>query len=208
MKLIYIMDPMCSWCWAFRQPLQEFRENHAELPIELIMGGLAADSQDPMPIEMQQKLQQIWQHIEQQTQTPFNYDFWRNNSPRRSTYPACRAVISAEAIGGPKAQYEMVELIQQAYYQRALNPSDNAILVQLAEELGLDSVEFARLLSSPEIEVKLRADLAKAGDYGVGGFPALLVDTGSESGNRVVPLALGYTSADKLEQRYLQLSNS
>jgi len=201
-KLIYVMDPMCSWCWAFSTQLQKFQALHPELPLEIIMGGLAPDSEMPMPAEMQQKLQQIWRHIEQQTQTSFNHDFWRANSPRRSTYPACRAVLTALLLGGVEAQQAMISAIQQAYYLQALNPSDTEVLVGLAEQIGLSSGEFSVALNSNEVAGRLSTDLAKVAELGVGGFPALLL----ERGDQLSPLALGYTGADKLEQRFVALA--
>lgn len=203
MQLLYVMDPMCSWCWAFRGPLSEFRQRHPELNLSLFMGGLAPDSDTPMPAPMQQKIEQIWHQIEQQTGATFNYDFWRQNTPRRSTYPACRAVICAGSMGGKAAAERMAEAIQMAYYQRALNPSDNSTLIKLADEIGLDAQHFAAQLSSEAIEQELRQQLGLVGQLGIGGFPALLL----QQGQQLQPLALGYTRLDKLEQRYAAISS-
>ena len=101
MKLYYVHDPMCSWCWAFRPVLLELK---AKLPdtIEFIrlLGGLAADSDDPMPEETRHYVMDNWKRIQQQLpDTEFNYDFWTTCTPRRSTYPACRAVIAARKQG-------------------------------------------------------------------------------------------------------------
>ena len=71
--------------------------NTDKLSIEYKVGGLAPDSDEPMPLDMQQFLQQTWHRIEQQLGTKFNHDFWHTAQPRRSTYPACRAVLVAKA---------------------------------------------------------------------------------------------------------------
>jgi len=93
--LIYIHDPMCSWCYAFDSSLTALQK---ELPdfirIKKIVGGLAPDTTLPMPVELQQKIQQTWRRIEQTVPImQFNYDFWIINTPVRSPYPACRAVL-------------------------------------------------------------------------------------------------------------------
>ncbi len=71
---------------------------------------------------LQQKIQQTWRRIEQTVPNmKFNYDFWMINTPVRSTYPACRAVLAARQQG---ADFEdkMIGAIQTAYYQKAKNP--------------------------------------------------------------------------------------
>lgn len=201
MKLIYVMDPMCSWCWAFREPLLAFLENHPELELSLLMGGLAPDNDQPMPYEQQQKIQEIWHHIEKLTGTQFNHEFWVKNVPKRSTYPACRAVITAKLIGGEKAELEMAEAIQKAYYLRAMNPSESSTLIRLAEDIGLEREQFEPMYLSYEIVNLLTRQLEESRQLGIRGFPALLVQT-SES---LEPLTLGYTDLNKLETRYKQM---
>lgn len=56
MKLIYVMDPMCSWCYAFSLELEEFLTKHSNLEIDYIMGGLAPDSDIPMADEMRKAI--------------------------------------------------------------------------------------------------------------------------------------------------------
>lgn len=201
MQLLYVMDPMCSWCWAFREPLSDFLSNHSDLDLELMMGGLAPDSDLPMPNEQQQMIQGIWHQIESKTGANFNHDFWKNNTPKRSTYPACRAVIAAKQIGGSVAELAMAEAIQQAYYQRAMNPSEINVLSTLAAEIGLDADQFQQLMLSQSLESNFQQHLEQSRRMGINGFPALLLRTA----DAWHPLTLGYTDLSRLEQRFAQI---
>jgi len=98
MRLNYIHDPMCSWCWAFRPVWTELQKQLPEsLQLRYLLGGLAPDSNIIMPADMQQMIQRHWQTIQKRVPaTQFNFDFWTQCRPRRSTYPACRAVIAAK----------------------------------------------------------------------------------------------------------------
>jgi len=102
-QLFYVHDPMCSWCWGYRptwQVLQQaLKQRFPTLTINYLVGGLATDSNDPMPRDMQQLLKQTWQKIADQLDTTFNFDFWDLCQPRRSTYPACRASLVAREFG-------------------------------------------------------------------------------------------------------------
>jgi putative protein-disulfide isomerase len=192
-ELIYIHDPMCSWCWGFRPCLDRLRSLlPAQVGFRNLLGGLAPDSTDPMPAQMQQQLQNTWRLIQQRIPgTRFNFDFWSLCQPRRSTYPACRAVLAARALD-PATEDAMILAIQQAYYLRAMNPSDEHTLVQLADELGLSQAAFRQLLHSESIAAQLRQQVATARNLGVNGFPSLVLHTRDDSHR---PIGVDYTDA-------------
>ncbi|NVK42782.1 MAG: DsbA family protein [Oceanospirillaceae bacterium] len=198
--LIYVMDPMCSWCWAFAPELESFRARYPEPPLQFVMGGLAPDSDAPMPAEMQQQIQSVWQQIERRTGTVFNHDFWRLNQPRRATWDACRAVIAAGRLqAGSEAA--MIAAIQRAYYLEARNPSDREVLVSLAAEQGLDPDAFRLALEDDETDAQLHRHFALKDGIGVQGFPTLLLQQDDE----LAVLSAGYTTADRLLDRYARL---
>jgi putative protein-disulfide isomerase len=176
--LFYVHDPMCSWCWAFGPTLSRLVQRlPAEVAMVKLLGGLAPDTDEPMPEAMRERLQQTWQMIEQTVPgTRFNYAFWHNNTPRRATYPACRAVLAARAQQSDEA---MLEAIQKAYYQEARNPSDSAILEQLAGEIGLDRAAFCEALNSPRIQQQLEKEMAQAEALGVDSYPSLVLQVGN-----------------------------
>ena len=174
--LHYIHDPMCSWCWGYRPALAALL---AGLPTDVqvvrLLGGLAPDSDAPMPAAMQSQLQQIWRHI--QTSIPntrFNFEFWARCAPRRSTWPACRAVIAARR-QDVVFDRVMTDAIQRAYYLEARNPSDRQTLIALAAEIGADSTAFAVELDAQLTQQILDAEIAQARALGVSAFPSLVL---------------------------------
>jgi putative protein-disulfide isomerase len=175
--LHYVHDPMCSWCWGFRPTLHRLL---AELPPGLrtarLLGGLAPDTDRPMPAELRERLQQTWRRIEEHIPgTRFNHSFWTRCSPRRSTYPACRAVIAARR-QDPALDAAMTRAIQHAYYLEARDPSDRDTLLALARKIGADPEEFARVLDAPETRAELEREIATARGMGVEGFPSLVLE--------------------------------
>jgi len=174
--LYYAHDPMCSWCWAFRPVWQQIREQlPASIAARRLLGGLAPDSDQPMAAEMQRFLQQTWRTIQQRVPgTEFNFDFWQECRPRRSTYPACRAVLAAKA-QGIEFEEPMILAIQQAYYLQARNPSDDDTLIALAGEVGLDASLFAATLAAAGTQQALEAEILRGRQLGAQGFPSLLL---------------------------------
>ena len=179
--LYYIHDPMCSWCWAFRPVWSEIK---LQLPDDIgvtpLLGGLAVDSDVPMDEVMREKLQSTWSIIEERVPgTRFNYGFWSQCRPRRSTYPACRAVISAR-LQGEGFEDKMVHAIQRAYYLEARNPSDDKTLVDLAGECGLDSARFSRALNDSTTQSVLDEEIVRSQALNAWSFPSLVLETDGE----------------------------
>ena len=177
--LYYIHDPMCSWCWGYRPTWDALQQAlPSTVDVEYVAGGLASDSNEAMPIALQQMIQQHWRTIENKLGTRFNFDFWRENTPRRSTYNACRAAIAADNQG---SQAQMVHAIQQGYYLRALNPSDVEVLINLAKELNDDSpdfnlAEFISDISSNSVDQELQRQITLARSLSQQGFPSLVLE--------------------------------
>ena len=193
--LYHVHDPMCSWCYAFRPVWQEVSDNLPEdIELKYVLGGLAPDSDAPMPEEMQNMLTGTWRHIEQTVPgTTFNFDFWKNNQPRRSTYPACRAALAARQ-QNPAKEREVITGVQNAYYQRAMNPSNDDTLVQVATENGLDPEKFAADLQSAETHQALLDEIRFARSIGGDSFPSLIM----QEGEQLRLIMLSYTDANHI----------
>lgn len=189
--LYYAHDPMCSWCWGFKPNWQRLTGALPDtVKVEYVLGGLAPDTNEPMPEQMQQMLQQFWHQIAQTIPgTTFNHDFWVQNSPRRATYPACRAVIAAKA-QNDAFEEPMITAIQQAYYLQAKNPSDDEILIALATEIGCDVNAFKQSLNSEMTSESLNGHLLRTQRLGARGFPSLFFEV---VGKAPLALALSYT---------------
>ncbi|HCH23631.1 MAG TPA: DsbA family protein [Oceanospirillaceae bacterium] len=200
-KLYYFHDPMCSWCWAFRPVWQRLMASLPDhISVEYVEGGLAADSDVAMSKAMQESIQTIWRQIERQVPgTEFNYEFWQLCQPRRSTYPACRALIAADKLG----YYEqMLMAIQEAYYLHAQNPSNDETLVNLAVMEGMEEDNFRQFLHSPETDRQLQKNLSLCHEYGVQGFPSLILKRGNSS----VQIPVDYRSEQPTLMAIKQLS--
>lgn len=194
--LHYVHDPMCSWCWAFSPTFDSLVEQlPASVQVNKVLGGLAPDSDAPMPEALQQMLQQTWQRISTLVPgTMFNFDFWTNNQPRRSTWPACRAVLAAanqDALYGPA----MVTAIQHAYYLNAKNPSDKAVLCALAAGIGCNLDQFSQDMDSPQIHQLLIDNITFGHRLGAQGFPSLFLEVTS---SKILQIPVNYTSVSPM----------
>ena len=174
--LYYIHDPMCSWCWAFRPTwLKVLSVLPSHINVSYLLGGLAPDSNLPMPLETQKYVKDNWIKIQKDIPgAQFNYDFWTLNEPRRSTYLSCRAVISAKK---QHTNFEvlMIEGIQKAYYLNAQNPSNEDTLIKIAKDIGLNEKLFKKDLESTDVNKLLVDQIQITKNMPISGFPSLVL---------------------------------
>ncbi len=201
-QLVYVHDPMCSWCYAFGPVLTQLQE---QLPPGLLfrrlLGGLARTTDQPMPSDLREQLAATWLRIEQVVPgTQFNHDFWTRCRPRRSTWLACQAVIAARSLN-PAADKLMTEAIQRAYYRQARNPSDREVLVELAVELHLPMERFSARLDAPGTRHALESEMQEARSLGVDSYPALVLLTGKSRW----PIAIDYRDPEPMLETIQQL---
>jgi putative protein-disulfide isomerase len=200
--LHHVVDPMCSWCFGFAPHWAELRARlnaHPSPPeVRLVMGGLAPDSDEPMEAAMREYVRGAWRAVEERTGVRFEWSFWERCTPRRSTYPACRAVLVAEHLQ-PGAGPAMFEALQRAYYEEARNPSDTDTHAALAAELDppLDAARFEELLASEEAHRLLEADLDERRRLRVTSFPSLVL----ERDGAAHPVLAGFATADEVWAR-------
>jgi len=199
MTLYYIHDPMCSWCWAFRPVWTQLQQALPEsLQVEYLLGGLAPDSDAAMPLSMQQTIQRHWSTIQKRVPgTTFNFDFWTQCKARRSTYPACRAVIAAKQ-QDPGREDAMIHAIQTAYYLEARNPSDDDLLIDLAMQLDLDVDQFRLDLNAENTEARLLEEIRAGQALGALGFPSLVLQIGDE----IHSIAIDYNDPEPMLRQF------
>ena len=206
--LYYVYDPMCSWCWGYRDSWLKLSAKLAKLSSELSpehsleiryqLGGLAPDSDVVMPMDMQQTLQNIWRNIHAQLGTQFNFDFWTECKPQRSTYPACRACLIARNEGKEK---EMLFAIQQGYYLQAKNPSLTDVLAELAEGIGFDKAWFKQQLHDDAVNKQLFEEINTSRQLPIQGFPSLVLSIDGKN----TPLALEYLDWQKTYSKITEI---
>jgi putative protein-disulfide isomerase len=189
-RVFYVADPMCSWCWGFASVLEAVEPTlRADIELQLVLGGLAPDSELPMDEATRRYVQRAWRAVESQTGARFEHSFWERCQPRRSTWPACRAVLAAGERGR-----DMFGAIQKAYYTEARDPSDPETLVTIGRELGFEEGAFAATLAAPETQTRLEEDFALRRKLGVHGFPSLAIERDGELG----PITNGWVDAANL----------
>ncbi|MED1438783.1 MAG: disulfide bond formation protein DsbA [Bacillaceae bacterium] len=90
-----------------------------------------------------------------------------------NTFDAHRLAKYADKKGKGR---EMHERLFYAYFTESKLISDHQVLVELAEEIGLDGDEVKQVLSSSQLEEEVRKDEQEASRLGVRGVPFFVIN--------------------------------
>jgi predicted DsbA family dithiol-disulfide isomerase len=83
---------------------------------------------------------------------------------------------------GQKRQNALKERLLKAHFEEALDCSDAGVLVQLADDVGLDSNEVRAVLGSDQFAENVRSDEATARELGISGVPFFVIGQYGVSG--------------------------
>ena len=200
MNLLYIADPMCSWCYGFGPELEKLVARYPDARVELVMGGLRPFNTAPMTPEFRDMLRGHWHHVSTASGLPFSETALDKPGFVYDTEPACRAVVTARHHDAAKAP-ACLKAVQRAFYRDGRDVTSRDELADIAAENGFDRDTFLLDLDSDRMRAATRADFARTQSLGVGGFPTL----GVVHGSQVYLVTSGYATDDVLEYRLAEI---
>lgn len=172
--LVYVADPMCSWCWGFSPVIEHLNERFgAVAPVRLLMGGLRPYNTEPMADKDRAMIREHWEHVAQRTGQPFDFTFFDREEFTYDTEPASRAVVTAQALK-PGSGLDMLKAVQQAFYAENRDVTDEDVLTEIAAEEGFATEAFVTALGSESARAATREGFVTSQNAGIRGFPTLL----------------------------------
>jgi putative protein-disulfide isomerase len=204
MKLIFVGDPMCSWCYGFGKELSALMARHPDLPLQIMVGGLRAGATDVLDDSGKQFRLQHWARVEEKSGLPFNREAWlaRKNFVY-DTEPICRAVVTARRLAPDADQLAVFRALQNAFYVNGLDTTDGAVLAEAAvaalenQGHGVAAAAFLAEWNEAATIAATHAEFVQVRKIGINSFPALLLETGAE----LLEVSPGYAHVDQLDQR-------
>lgn len=202
MKLLYVGDPMCSWCYGFGKELTALMAMHPGLELDIIVGGVRAGATDVLDQSGKQFRLGHWARVEAASGLPFNRDalLARENFVY-DTEPICRAVVAARKLAPQADLLAVFRALQHAFYVDGRDTTNGRVLAEVvAAELGIAVEAVLHTWQDADTIAQTRADFVRARALGVRSFPALLL----ERDDGMVEISGGYAHAAQLDQQLRQ----
>jgi len=195
-KIIYVGDPMCSWCYGIAPEYTKLIERfEGEVDFELVMGGLRPYNQQTMP-ELKDFLKEHWHEVYERSGQEFTYGILDDANITYDTEPPSRATIVVRQLN-PSKEIEFFKSAQVLFYKENKNMHLAESYFDLLDQLGIDKEAFATLFNSDEMKLKIKDDFARAGALNANSFPTIIL----EHAGQYYAVAKGYSTAEKMIKR-------
>lgn len=194
--LLYIADPMCSWCYGFVPELNKVLENlEDKIQLKLVMGGLRPYNTEIIS-EMKDFLQEHWQHVHEASDQEFNFEILDSDELIYDTEPPSRATVVIRNMQ-PESEYSFFKDAQSAFYAENKNLGKAESYFAILDKYDIDKTRFKDLLNTEEMKTQVKDDFFLAQQLGIRGFPALLVHMNEQ----FFMISNGYEKAEVLIDR-------
>jgi predicted DsbA family dithiol-disulfide isomerase len=189
MRIEIWSDVVCPWCYVGKRRLERALSTfeHAD-EVEVVYRSFELDPTAPhhghelstsviarkygrSEAEMRQMQQQLVDLAAEE-----GLAFRLFETVHTNTVDAHRLLHLALETGGPALQRELKEALLAAYFLRAEDIGDHAVLASAAAAVGLDAARVQELLAGNEYADAVAADIAQARAYGATGVPFFVVD--------------------------------
>ncbi|HEY0064082.1 MAG TPA: DsbA family protein [Telluria sp.] len=204
MKLVYVADPMCSWCYGFGKELSALTALYPALPLEIVVGGVRAGATDILDDSGKQFRLGHWARVEENSGLPFNRAaFLARENFVYDTEPICRAVVTTRQLAPQADLLAVFRALQRSFYVDGLDTTDGLVLADVAVAAlagaghAVTAAAFYRNWQAASTIAATQAQFARARALGVRSFPALLL----EVDDQFIEISPGYAAAAALQTR-------
>lgn len=198
--LIYVGDPMCSWCYGFSNEINDAKkELSGEFDFVLVMGGLRPYNTETMA-DLGDFLKHHWEQVNSRSGQPFSYEILSNKSFVYDTEPPSRAVRVMRELA-PQHEFEFFRQIQKAFYVEGKNTGRLQTYLDMLPKFGVDAEVFRAQFESDAMKQAIKADFQLSANMGVRGFPTVLV----RYNDQLQMISNGYASSESIVKKAQQV---
>ena len=189
-ELYYVTDPICSHCWAIEPQFNKFLEQYGDyFNVHTVMGGLLekwgdgfADVQNG--IAGPSDVAGHWREVGEMTRMPIDGSLWYDN-PVTSSFTPSR-VFKIVQKQDEKLASVFLRRSREAVFAFNRNISDEDVLIDLVNGLGLDGNTIVKEAEQPAGQQLLNEDFQLAASLGARGFPTIIMVNEEKKGVKIV----------------------
>lgn len=178
MKLYYIIDAYCGWTYGFNHIFTRFMQNHPDLDLEVINGGLFVGDNKKKMADFQQA-RAINKQIESYYQMSFgdNYNqLFKDKDFTMDSLGPARAYSVLKNYVEPHQLAQLTFDIQTLFFEHGLDLSQADSYTSLIHTYQFSTKAMEELSSTLKQAENLHPDFIKAYEMGVASFPTLLLE--------------------------------
>ncbi|MEL7146200.1 MAG: DsbA family protein [Bacteroidota bacterium] len=194
-ELIYIGDPMCSWCWGISPALKQLKDRYRPdgIGFKIVVGGLRPGGGDPWDNNMKDFLKHHWQEVTARSGQPFGYSLFDRESFNYDTEPPCRAAVAARPLVGER-ELEFFTAIKKKFYVDSEDPGEEVFYQSICKDFDVDYEAFLTRFRSDEVKKATHNEFVLNRNWGVKGYPCLVLRKGQD----LLSIANGFATFEQM----------
>jgi putative protein-disulfide isomerase len=199
-KLIYVMDPLCGWCYGNSTNTQKLYEKYKDLiDFEILPAGMWIGTN--ARTQSKQMAQFIKKHdlqVQQTTGTEFGkayFEFIENENIVLDSEVPSRAIVSVKKLWKSQSIPFTIE-VQKARYWYGKDLNSDKTYLSICEKLGLNKEEFQKTFHSETIKKETVETFALTQKY-ASSYPTLV----AEKEGKIYLLEQGYAAFETITEQ-------
>ena len=183
MKILYFWDAYCGWCYGFDKIFTKFYENHSDVEIEIISGGLFFGD-NSKKIKEYGYFQEGNKKISEMYDVEFGEEYSKmleeGEMILNSVHPAIAMDVVKEFIPNSKLLNFAYD-IQCKFFIEGKSLSEVKTYVELSDKYEIDSSDFAlKLTIAFKNSNPIHPDFIKTLDLGIETYPTAVLEKDGE----------------------------
>lgn len=205
MKIIYVYDALCGWCYGFSPVMSQFHEKYKDsLAFDVVSGGMITGNRIGPIGEVASYISWAYKDVEKACNVKFGHNFLnktlKNGTAIFTSFPPAVALSVFKEID-EKHSILFASELQKAIYFEGIEPENYEAYGIIATKFGLDANAFVSKMKESKYISLAEADFKKSNGLNVAGFPTVFIEI-----NGVYhKIGSGYMPFTQLENNFLKI---
>jgi putative protein-disulfide isomerase len=194
LTVLFVTDPLCSWCWGMADAIETVRrEMTRDFDFDLILGGINIDSTQPVGSYGRRLMRRLWQDVAATTGQAFGE--MPTVAYVHNSVPVCLALEHLRVVRS-EPPFDALHELQRRFFTAGENTTDPDFLLGFLRHAGAHPDSFDQLVADGALQERLRFQFSMARGFGTEAMPSVLLRRGTDT--RLI--AGGYLDAQMLEE--------
>lgn len=203
-KIIYVYDALCGWCYGFSPVINALHEEfHESFDFIVLSGGMITGDRIGPIGEVAPYIKHAYRDVEKATGVTFGSAFLKNvleeGTAVFTSIPPALALTAFKS-RFPNKSINFAHDLQKAIYFNGIEPQNEEAFAAIAANYGWDPKAFLIEMRSDSVHSSTMREFELVKEWGVQGFPTLLIKTNNE----LIAVSRGYTDLATLRKRVMK----
>lgn len=180
--LIYVHDPLCGFCWGFREAIEQVGQDRPDLNIHVALGGLSIGDRIGPYSNMADYIRQATPRVTEVSGAKFGAAFLDErikSDALSSSNPPAAGILQVRA-EYPHRACAFAHAIQEAHFLNGADLNDASLYPEIAQQLGIGDLAFD-IPAPRDLPDALQQEYTRTRRLNFSGFPSLFLAKRSEA---------------------------